>query len=77
VFPGKVPVPVETSESKFCVNAVPKLEILTGVVVSAEARRASFNKTIMHTRHAIATTRKRLRLAAADFDWKRDMEHSF
>ena len=39
VFAAKVPVPDETRESKFCVLGVPKLEILTGVVVSADAGR--------------------------------------
>ena len=35
VFAAKVPVPEETNVSKFWVTAVPKLIMLTGVVVSA------------------------------------------
>jgi hypothetical protein len=42
VFAAKVPVPVETSELKSCVTAVPKLEILTALVVSADARSAKY-----------------------------------
>jgi hypothetical protein len=61
VLPDKVPVPDETRESKFCVTGVPKLEILTGVVVSADAIRENFSKVSELKRPAIAIKRKRFR----------------
>src|ERR1044071_7289296 len=61
VFPGNVPVPDATRESKFCVTGVPKLEILTGVVVSADAGCENFNKVSEPKRPAIAIKRKRFR----------------
>src|ERR1041384_4003860 len=61
VFAAKVPVPDETRESKFCVTGVPKLEILTVVVVSADASRENFSKASELKRPAIAIKRKRFR----------------
>jgi hypothetical protein len=61
VFPGKVPVPDETRESKFCVTGVPKVEILTCVVVSADASRENLSKVSELKRPAIAIKRKRFR----------------
>src|SRR6185436_7495268 len=61
VFKGKVPVPEETRESKFCVTGVPKLARLTGVVVSANAGRGNFSKVSEPKRPAIAIKRKRFR----------------
>ena len=61
VFPGKVPEPDETRESKFCVTGVPKVEMLTGVVVSADAGCENFNKVSEPNKPAIAIKRKRFR----------------
>jgi len=61
VFAAKVPVPEETSVSKFCVIAVPKLAMLTDVVVSAEALGTSLkmNATLnrMATSAHVSSTR--------------------
>jgi hypothetical protein len=61
VFAARVPVPDETRESKFCVTGVPKVEILTAVVVSADAGRENFNKVSEPKRQAIAIKIKRFR----------------
>jgi len=61
VFAAKVPVPDETRESKFCVTGVPKLEIFTAVVVSADAGCENFSKVSDPKRPAIAIKRKRFR----------------
>ena len=61
VFAAKVPVPDETRESKFCVTGVPKLEILTAVVVSADAGRENFSKVSDPNKPVIAIKRKRFR----------------
>jgi hypothetical protein len=61
VLAAKVPVPDETRESKFCVTGVPRVEILTGVVVSADAGCENFNKVSEPKRAAIAIKRKRFR----------------
>ena len=61
VFAAKVPVPDETSESKFCVTGVAKLEILTAVVVSADAGCENFSKVSDPKKTAIAIKRKRFR----------------
>ena len=58
VFAAKVPVPDETRESKFCETGVPKLEILTAVVVSADAGRENFSKVSDPKKPAIAIKRK-------------------
>jgi hypothetical protein len=61
VFAAKVPVPDETRESKFCVTGVPKLEMLTAVVVSADAGCENFSKVSDPKKRAIAINRKRFR----------------
>jgi hypothetical protein len=50
VFAAKVPVPEETNVSKFCVTAVPKLAMLTGVDVSAKALGISLKINAVLTR---------------------------
>jgi len=61
VFAAKVPVPDETSESKFCVTGVPNVAILTGVVVSADASRVNVSKVSDPKKPAIAIKIKRFR----------------
>ena len=61
VFAARVPVPDETRELKSCVTGVPKLEILTAVVVSADAGCENFSKVSDPKTTAIAIKRTRFR----------------